>query len=99
MFAVIETGSKQYHVKVGDVIKVEQLQGEVGTVIELDKVLSAGEQIGDPILANAKIVAEVLEQKKHDKIIVFKKKRRHNYRRKQGHRQLITVLKIKEIVS
>ncbi|AIF81542.1 50S ribosomal protein L21 [endosymbiont of Acanthamoeba sp. UWC8] len=99
MFAVIETGSKQYHIKVGDVIKVEQLQGEVGSVIELDKVLSAGDKIGDPLLSNAMIKAEVLEQKKTDKIIVFKKKRRHNYRRKQGHRQLITVLKIKEIVS
>lgn len=99
MFAVIETGSKQYHVKVGDVIKVEQLEGDVGSVIELNNVLSAGDKIGDPLVANAKIRAEVLEHKKHDKVIVFKKKRRHNYRRKQGHKQLITVLKIKEIVS
>jgi large subunit ribosomal protein L21 len=99
MFAVLETGSKQYHVKVGDIIKVEKLTGEIGSVVELSNVLAVGDKIGSPNLSGAKVKAEVLEHRKHDKVIVFKKKRRHNYRRKNGHRQQISVLKIKEIVS
>jgi large subunit ribosomal protein L21 len=97
MFAVLETGSKQYHVKVGDVIKVEKMAGEVGSMVNLDRVLAAGAKVGAPLLKGALVVAEVLEHKKSDKVIIFKKKRRHNYRRKRGHRQEISVLRIKEI--
>jgi large subunit ribosomal protein L21 len=97
MFAVIESGSKQYHVKVGDVVKVEKLIAEVGSLFNFDKVLMLNGKVGSPLIEGAKVSAEVLEQVKTDKVIVFKKKRRHNYRRKRGHRQLITVLRIKEI--
>jgi len=97
MFAVIESGSKQYHVKSGDVIKIERIAGEVGSVINFDKVLMVNGKVGSPVLANAKVSAEVLEHVKSDKVLIFKKKRRHNYRRKRGHRQSITVLRIKEI--
>ncbi len=97
MFAVLETGSKQYHVQVGDVIKVERMAGEQGSMVNLDRVLAAGDKIGTPVLAGAKVVAEILEHRKSDKVIIFKKKRRHNYRRKRGHRQEISVLRIKEI--
>lgn len=97
MFAVIESGNKQYHVKVGDVIKVEKLAGEVGATHNFDKVLMLGDKVGAPTVASAKVIGEILEQKKNDKEIIFKKKRRHNYRRKRGHRQQITVLRIKGI--
>ena len=97
MFAVVEAGSKQYHVKVGDIIKVERLGADVGSMIDLDKVLAVGSQVGHPLLEKAKVQVEVLEHKQCDKVIVFKKKRRHNYRRKNGHRQWVSVLKVKEI--
>ncbi len=97
MFAVLETGSKQYHVQVGDVIRVERMAGEQGSTVKLDRVLMAGDKIGAPLIAGAVVTAEILEHKKSDKVIIFKKKRRHNYRRKRGHRQNISVLRIKEI--
>lgn len=97
MFAVIESGNKQYHVKVGDVVKVETLGLEVGKIHTFDRVLMVGKKVGNPLLSGAKVAAEVLENTKTDKVIVFKKKRRHNYRRKRGHRQQISVLRIKEI--
>ena len=96
MFAIVETGSKQYRVEAGDIIKVEKLAGEVGGSIKLDKVLAVTGKIGQEA-AKATVVAEIIDQRKNDKEIIFKKKRRHNYRRKKGHRQQITVLKIKEI--
>lgn len=97
MFAVIESGNKQYHVKTGDVIKVERIAGEVGANHVFEQVLMAKGKIGNPVLSGAQVFAEILEQSRADKVIVFKKKRRHNYRRKRGHKQLITVLRIKEI--
>lgn len=97
MFAVIESGGKQYHVQVGDVVKVEILNSEVGKIHIFDKVLMVDKKVGNPLLSGAKVSAEVLENTKTDKVIVFKKKRRHNYRRKRGHRQQISVLRIKEI--
>ncbi len=97
MFAVLESGSKQYCVKAGDVIKVEKLHGEVGSVIEFAKICATSKNIGAPFVEGASVLAEVLDQRKADKVIIFKKKRRHNYRRKKGHRQEITVLRIKEI--
>ena len=94
-FAIFQTGGKQYRVANGDIIKVEKLNAE-GTV-EFDQVLMVADKIGTPFVEGAKVVAEVIEQKRADKILVFKKKRRQNYRRTAGHRQFITVLKIKEI--
>jgi len=101
MFAVIRTGGKQYKVAKDDVIAVEKLAAEPGAVIELAEVLMIGEgaqvATGAPILDGASVSATVMEQTRADKIIVFKKKRRHNYRRKKGHRQHQTMLRITEI--
>ena len=94
-FAIFQTGGKQYRVKVGDVIKVEKLDA-TGDVT-FDHVLMLGETVGTPTIDGAKVVATVVEQKRAPKVLVFKKKRRQNYRRTRGHRQFITVLKIKEI--
>ena len=94
MFAVVRTGGKQYRVAAGDKIAVEKLAGEAGDTITLGDVLLAGE--GDS-LADAKSVtvsAEIIAQAKSEKVIVFKKRRRHNYRRKNGHRQQMTLLRI-----
>ena len=95
MSAIFQTGGKQYRVAEGDIIKVEKLNA-TGTV-DFDQVLMAGDKVGTPFIEGAKIVAEVIEQKRDDKVLVFKKKRRQNYRRTAGHRQYITVLKIKSI--
>ena len=101
MFAVIRTGGKQYKVAKDDVISVEKLAAEPGTVIELGEVLMIGEgaevQTGTPLVADASVAATVVAQTRAPKIIVFKKQRRKNYRRKKGHRQHQTVLRIAEI--
>ena len=101
MFAVIRTGGKQYKVAKDEVITVEKLAGEPGALIEFAEVLMVGEgteiATGAPLVAGASVSATVVEQSRAAKIIVFKKKRRHNYRRKKGHRQLQTVLRITEI--
>ena len=94
-FAIFQTGGKQYRVSEGDIIKVEKLNA-TGSV-EFDQVLMVGDKVGTPFIDGAKIVADVIEQKRDDKVLVFKKKRRQNYRRTAGHRQFITVLKIKSI--
>ena len=94
-YAIFQTGGKQYRVKAGDTIKVEKLKAD--GKVEFDQVLMVGAQVGSPLVAGAKVLAEVIEQTRGDKILVFKKKRRHNYRRTKGHRQHITVLKITEI--
>jgi large subunit ribosomal protein L21 len=103
MFAVIRTGGKQYKVAKNDVIFVEKLPAEAGASIDLDDVLMVGDEegttAGTPELGGVHVSATVLEQKRDDKIIVFKKKRRHNYRRKNGHRQYLTVLRITDIVT
>ncbi len=94
MFAVVRTGGKQYRVAAGDKIAVEKLGGEAGDTVTLGDVLLAGE--GDSIADASKIAvsAEIIAQAKSDKVIVFKKRRRHNYRRKAGHRQQLTLLRI-----
>lgn len=94
-YAIFQTGGKQYRVKQGDIIKVEKLEAD--GKIEFDQVLMIGDKVGSPFVEGAKVVAEVVEQKRADKILVFKKKRRQNYRRTAGHRQFITVLKITDI--
>jgi len=101
MFAIIRTGGKQYKVASGDVIAVEKLAGEPGATLELAEVLMVGDgaaiSTGTPLVAGATVSAELIEHRRADKIIVFKKKRRQNYRRKNGHRQHQTVLRITEI--
>ncbi|MBV8888662.1 MAG: 50S ribosomal protein L21 [Alphaproteobacteria bacterium] len=101
MFAVIRTGGKQYKVAQDDVIAVERIEGDPGATVELGEVLMVGDgatvSTGAPLLAGAVVSATLVEHRKADKIIVFKKKRRHNYRRKNGHRQQQSVLRITEI--
>ncbi len=100
MYAIIKTGGKQYKVTKGDVIRVEKLEAEAGKKIKLDEVLMIGGDkpaVGSPILKGASVEAEVVEQTRNKKIIIFKKKRRHNYRRKNGHRQPVSILKITDI--
>lgn len=97
MFAVIRTGGKQYKVASGDVISVEKLAGNAGDKLEISEVLMAGSKIGAPLLAGAKVLAEIVKQFRDEKVIIFKKRRRHNYRRKKGHRQYLTEIKITEI--
>ena len=97
MFAIVRTGGKQYRVAPGDKIVVEKLAGEAGDRVDITDVLLAGE--GSNLLATAGLIvgAEIVAQAKAEKVTVFKKRRRHNYRRKQGHRQLHTILKITAI--
>jgi len=101
MFAVIRTGGKQYKVTTGDVVFVERLAGEAGQTLTFDDVLMVvnGDKltVGTPTVKGASVTAEILGQDRAAKIIVFKKKRRANYRRKKGHKQLITVLRVKDI--
>ena len=102
MFAVIKTGGKQYKVVPGGILKTEKLSGEVGDKVEFTDVLSSldgsgNTAVGAPFIEGAKVTGVILEQKRDDKIIVFKKKRRHNYRRKNGHRQHVTLVKIESV--
>lgn len=98
MFAVVKTGGKQYRVAENDLMKVEKLDAEAGDTVVLDQVLMVGDgddrKVGAPLIEGAVVEAEVVEQTRAKKIIVFKKKRRQNYRRKKGHRQHQTVLKV-----
>ena len=103
MFAVIRTGGKQYRVAPNDTIEIEKIAGEPGDIVELaDVILLGGEggpKTGSPTIAGASVAAEVIEQKRADKIIVFKKKRRQGYRRTAGHRQMLTSVRITEILT
>ncbi len=94
MFAVVRTGGKQYRVAAGDKIAVEKLAGEAGETITLSDVLLAGDGGEIKDAAGLVVSAEIIAQAKSEKVIVFKKRRRHNYRRKNGHRQQITLLRI-----
>ncbi|MBV7264652.1 50S ribosomal protein L21 [Erythrobacter ani] len=97
MFAIVRTGGKQYRVAAGDKIAVEKLAGEAGDTITLGDVLLAGE--GDNVADASKVSvsAEIIAQAKSEKVVVFKKRRRHNYRRKAGHRQQMTLLRITDV--
>ncbi len=97
MFAIFTTGGKQYKVQEGDILEIEKIDAE--KTVEFDEVLMVDSKIGTPFVEGVKVKAEVLNQKRDSKIIVFKKKRRQNYRRKQGHRQDITVIKIVKIAA
>ncbi|MBN2972344.1 50S ribosomal protein L21 [Roseomonas aeriglobus] len=97
MFAVVRTGGKQYRVAAGDKIVVEKIEGEAGSSVTLGDVLLAGEGSDLKSVAGLTVAAEIVAQAKGEKVIVFKKRRRHNYRRKNGHRQNHTILKIVSI--
>ena len=94
MFAVVRTGGKQYRVAAGDKIAVEKLAGEAGETITLGDILLAGKDGEVADVAGVTVSAEIIAQAKSEKVIVFKKRRRHNYRRKNGHRQQLTLLRI-----
>ena len=97
MFAVVRTGGKQYRVAAGDKIVVEKLDGEAGSSVTLGDVLLAGEGSELKSVEGLTVAAEIVAQAKADKVVIFKKRRRHNYRRKNGHRQQHTILKITAI--
>ncbi len=101
MYAVIETGGKQYNVRTGDVLYIEKLPGEAGDVVSFDKILLIGKEdhvfLGHPQVEDSKVEAEIIKHGRGEKLIVFKFKRRKNYRRKQGHRQDYTEIRISNI--
>ena len=104
MYAVIKTGGKQYRVATDEVLTVEKLDGDSGAEIEFAEVLMIGggegaPKIGNPIVSGAKVIAELVEQTRGPKLIAFKKRRRKNSRRKKGHRQDLTTVRIKTIVG
>ncbi|HWA78986.1 MAG TPA: 50S ribosomal protein L21 [Acetobacteraceae bacterium] len=100
-FAIVRTGGKQYRVSPNSVLRVERLAGAAGDVITFDDVLAVGEgervTLGAPLVAGASVTATVIAQDRDDKILVFKKRRRKNSRRRKGHRQHVTVLRVGEI--
>lgn len=101
VYAVVETGGKQYRVQEGDVFRIERLEGEAGQEIVLDKVLMIGGENavkwGTPLVSGASVTAEIVSQARADKILVFKYKSKKNYRRMRGHRQYYTEIRIKGI--
>jgi large subunit ribosomal protein L21 len=102
MYAVIKTGGKQYRVAPNDVVKIEKVAGEAGATVEFADVLMLGgdtPKVGTPGVAGAKVTAEIVEQGRAPKIIAFKKRRRKNSRRKRGHRQEQTTVRIKDILG
>lgn len=98
MYAVVHTGGKQYKVQKGETLRIEKIPGEVGSAVTFDKVLMVADgedvRVGQPVLENAKVQASIVEQDKAKKVLVFKYKRRKRYRRKQGHRQPYTAIRI-----
>jgi large subunit ribosomal protein L21 len=102
MFAVIKTGGKQYRVAADDVLKVAKVEGEPGAIVQFGEVLVVGGDsvtLGEPAVSGASVAAEVLEQARGPKVIAFKKRRRKNSRRKRGHRQEFTLVRITEILT
>ncbi len=101
MYAIVNTGGKQYKVSAGDILTVEKIDGNVGDTIYLEDVLMIGSgdmnHFGTPRLANAKVAAEIIGQTKNKKVIIYKSKRRKGYQKKTGHRQPVTRIKIKEV--
>jgi large subunit ribosomal protein L21 len=99
--AIVQSGGKQYRVSPGDTLRVEKLIGQKGETVELPRVLyyAEGENIlvGNPFLSNVKVTGEILDQRRAKKVIIFKKKRRKGYCKRQGHRQSLTTLRIKDI--
>ena len=101
MYAIVQSGGKQYQVQPGSVVKLEKLAGEVGQAVTLDQVLLVADgdqiQVGQPILRDVAIQARIVEQARHRKVIIFKHKRRKDYRKKQGHRQYYTAVLVEGI--
>lgn len=101
MYAVVETGAKQYRVTAGDTLEVEHLDAEVGKTVTLDKVLLVNNDgqltVGTPVVSNASVVADVLKHVRGEKVVAFKMKKRKGHHKTIGHRQELTILKIKEI--
>lgn len=101
MYAIVETGGKQYRVQPGDIIRVERLPGETGKEVLFDKVLLVADgqevKVGQPVVEGAKVKGVIVKQDRGRKVIVFKFKRRKRYHRKRGHRQYFTAVKIEEI--
>ncbi|SHF97652.1 50S ribosomal protein L21 [Devosia limi] len=98
-FAVIKTGGKQYKVAANDVLKIEKIDAEAGTIITFDQVLMVDGEVGAPLVEGAIVAAELVETRKQKTVIIFKKNRRHNYRRRNGHRQLLSTVRITEILT
>ena len=103
MYAVIKTGGKQYRVAAGEKLKIEQIPADVGQEITLDQVLAMGEgealQVGRPLVSGATVTATVLAQGRHDKVTIFKMRRRKHYQKHQGHRQNFTEIRIDAITA
>ena len=99
MIAVIRTGGKQYTVAADETHTIERIEGEAGAQVEFTDVLMVGDKVGKPTVAGAKVVASIVKQARGPHLIVFKKRRRQNSRRKNGHRQDLTVVKIEQIVA
>jgi large subunit ribosomal protein L21 len=98
-FAVIKTGGKQYKVAANDILKIEKLDAEAGSIVTFDQVLMVDGEVGAPLVEGAIVAAELLETRKQKTVIIFKKNRRHNYRRRNGHRQLLSTVRITEILT
>jgi len=99
MFAIIRTGGKQYRVAANDKITIERVAGDAGSSVEFADVLMAGDKLGAPLVSGAKVTGTIVEHTRADTVLVFKKKRRQNYRRKNGHRQDLSVVRIDQIVG
>ncbi len=101
MYAVIKTGGKQYRVAAGEKIKIEQIAADVGQEITIDQVLAVGNgaelKVGTPLVAGASVMAKVIAQGKHDKVRIFKMRRRKHYQKRQGHRQTFTEIEISAV--
>jgi large subunit ribosomal protein L21 len=101
MYAVIKTGGKQYKVAAGEKLKIEQIPAEIGSEITLDQILAVGEgaslKLGDPLVNGAAVIATVVSQGRHDKVTIFKMRRRKHYQKHQGHRQNFTEILINTI--
>ncbi len=97
MFAVIKTGGKQYKVAKDDVIVIERVQGDEGAKVNFAEVLMVGDKVGTPLVDGASVAGEIVKQSRGEKVIVFKKRRRQGYKRKNGHKQDLSVVKITEI--
>ena len=99
MFAVVKTGGKQYRVTEEQELRVEKIDGETGSIVQLSEVLMVGDQVGAPLVDGASVAAEIVEQGRARKVIAFKKRRRQNSRRKIGHRQSFTLIRVSEILT
>ena len=97
MFAIIKTGGKQFKVQKDDVLAVDKLEGKAGDKVAINEVLMVDGKVGTPTVKGASVSAEIVRQVRDEKVLVFKKRRRHGYKRKNGHRQQLTLIKIVDI--